>query len=179
MKRYLIFAALFLASMSASAQRFAYVDSQYILNNVPEYAAAQKQLQALTDQWQKDFDARMQNVDKLYKAYQADRVLLTEDMRKKRESDIVQKEKEAKDFQRLKFGPDGDLTKRSTELIKPIQDRVAKAIQATAESENLDMIFDKNSEIIMLYSNPRYDRSNAVVTRMGLKPNDQGRGNTN
>ncbi|MBE7175998.1 MAG: OmpH family outer membrane protein [Mucilaginibacter polytrichastri] len=179
MKRYFIFAALFFSSIGAFAQRFAYVDSEYILSSVPEYSAAQKQLQALTDQWQKDFDARMQNVDKLYKAYQADRVLLTEDMRKKRESDIVQQEKAAKDFQRQKFGPDGDLAKRSTELIKPIQDRVAKAIQATAESENLDMVFDKNSEVIMLYSNPRYDRSNAVISRMGLKPTDQAKGNTN
>lgn len=172
MKKYILFIGLFLSSMGAFAQRFAYVDSEYILTHVPEYAAAQKQLKALSDQWQKDFEGRMQGVDKMYKAYQADRVLLTEDMRKRRESEIVQKEKEAKDFQRQKFGPDGELAQRSTALIKPVQERVAKAIQATAEAENLDMVFDKNSEVIMLYTNPRYDRSAAVITRMGLKPGD-------
>ena len=78
--------------------------------------------------------------------------------------------KEAKDFQRLKFGPEGELTQRSNALIKPIQDRIAKAIQAVAESDNLDMIFDKNSEVIMLYANPRYDKSADVITKLGLKP---------
>jgi len=91
-------------------------------------------------------------------------------MKKRRENEIAQKEKDAKDFQRLKFGPDGELTQRSNALIKPIQDRIAKAIQAVAESDNLDMIFDKNSEVIMLYANPRYDKSADVITKLGLKP---------
>ncbi len=159
-----------LAITGAFAQRFAYVDSEYILKHVPEYASSQKQIASISDQWQKETDARFQEIDRMYKAYQADQVLMTGDMKKRRENEIIDKEKAAKDFQRQKFGPDGELSQRSTALIKPIQDRVAKAVQAIAESENLDMIFDKNSEVIMLYVNPRYDKSAAVITRLGLKP---------
>lgn len=159
-----------LAVTAAFAQRFAYVDSDYILKHIPEYASSKKQLDAISSQWQKETDDRFQEIDRMYKAYQADQVLMTGDMKKRRENEIVDKEKAAKDFQRQKFGPDGELAQRSTALIKPIQDRVAKAVQATAESENLDMIFDKNSEVIMLYASPRYDKSAAVITRLGLKP---------
>ncbi len=158
------------AFTAAFAQRFVYVDSDYILKHIPEYASAQKQLAALSEQWQKEVDTRYQELDRLYKAYQADQVLMTADMKKRREDEIIEKEKAAKDFQRQKFGPEGELPKRSTSVIKPIQDKVAKAIQAMAESENQDMVFDKNSEVIMLYVNPRYNRSDAVITRLGLKP---------
>ena len=160
----------FTAFTAAFAQRFAYVDSDYILKHMPEYASSQKQLASLSESWQKDVDARFQEIDRLYKAYQADQVLMTPDMRKRREQEIVEKEKAAKDYQRSIFGPDGELSKKSTSLIKPIQDRVSKAVQAVAESESLDMIFDKNSEVIMLYASPRYNKSDAVITRLGLKP---------
>ena len=166
----LTLAFTFIAIAGAFAQRFAYVNSDYILKHIPEYAAAQKQLATLSEQFQKEVDSRFQEIDRLYKAYQADQVLMTADMRKRREAEIVEKEKAAKDFQRQKFGPDGELTQRSNLLIKPIQDRVAKAIQAVAEADNLDMVFDKNSEVMMLYANPRYDKSADVITRLGLKP---------
>ena len=160
----------FTAFTGAFAQRFAFVDSDYILKHIPDYLSVQKQLNALQDDWQKQVDSKFAEVDRLYKAYQADIVLMTPDMKKHREDEIAQKEKEAKDVQRLKFGPDGELTQRSNALIKPIQARIAKAIQAVAESDNLDMIFDKNSEVIMLYANPRYDKSADVITKLGLKP---------
>jgi outer membrane protein len=137
---------------------------------MPEYASAQKQLSALSEQYQKEVDAQFQEIDRLYKAYQADQVLMTADMKKRREAEIVDKEKQAKDFQQQKFGPQGELSSRSNSLIKPIQDKVSKAIQAIAENESYDMIFDKNSEVIMLYANPRYDKSADVITRLGLKP---------
>jgi len=161
---------VFLMTVGAFAQRFAYVDSEYILKHVPDYISAQKELNALSAQWQKEVDTRFQEIDHLYKAYQADQVLMTADMKKRREGEIIDKEKAAKDFQKSKFGPDGELAQRSSLLIKPIQDRVAKAVQAVAETEELDMIFDKNSEVIMLYANPRYDKSADVITRLGLKP---------
>lgn len=160
----------FITLTAAFAQRFAYVDSDYILKHMPEYVSAQKQIEALSVQWQKEVDQRYQEIDRLYKAYQADQVLLTEDMKKRRQAEIADKEKTAKDFQRQKFGPDGDLAKKSNSIIKPVQDKMAKAIQAVAENDNLDMIFDKNSEVIMLYANPRYDKSADVLTRLGLKP---------
>jgi len=171
MKKIILVAALtFISFTAAFAQRFAYVDSEYILKHIPDYISAQKQLGALSDQWQKEVDNRFQEIDRMYKAYQADQPLMTAEMKKRREEEIVTKEKEAKDFQRSKFGPDGELAQRSTSIVKPIQDKVAKAVQAIAEAENLDMIFDKNSETIMLYASPRYDKSAAVITRLGLKP---------
>ena len=171
MKKIILITALtFLSFSAAFAQRFAYVDSEYILKHIPDYISAQKQLGALSDQWQKEVDSRFQEIDRMFKAYQADQPLMTADMKKKREEEIVTKEKDAKDFQRQKFGPEGELAQRSTSIVKPIQDKVAKAVQAVAEAENLDMVFDKNSETIMLFANPRYDKSATVITRLGLKP---------
>jgi outer membrane protein len=166
----LILGFTFVVFTTAFAQRFAFVDSDYILKHMPEYASAQKQLKALSVQWQKEVDNRYSEIDRLYKAYQADQVLMTPDMKKRREAEIADKEKTAKDFQNQKFGPGGELEQRSNAVIKPIQDKMAKAIQAVAEGDNLDMIFDKNSEVIMLYANPRYDRSKDVIVRLGLKP---------
>ncbi|MBC7398721.1 MAG: OmpH family outer membrane protein [Mucilaginibacter sp.] len=166
----LVLAFTFLGFTASFAQRFGYVDSDYILKHMPDYVSAQKQLGALSDQWQKEVDNRFQEIDRMYKAYQADQVLMSADMKKRREDEVVTKEKAAKDFQRQKFGPSGELETKSSSIMKPIQDKVAKAVQAVAEAENLDMIFDKNSEVIMLYANPRYDKSADVITRLGLKP---------
>jgi len=170
MKRILILAILFFTSLVSYAQRFAYVDSDYILKHIPEYTSSQKQLDAISVQWQKEVDSKFLAIEGLFKAYQADQVLLTETMRKTRENEIIEKEKEAKEFQRLKFGFEGELFQMRTKLIKPIQDRVSKAVQAVAESQQLDMIFDKNSEITLLYASPRLDKSNDVITRLGYKP---------
>src|ERR1700743_1423935 len=112
----------FTAFTSTIAQRFAFVDSDYILKHIPEYASAQKQLDALSAQWQKEVDNRSLEIEHLYKSYDADKVLLTADMKKRRETEIAQKEKDVKDFQRQKFGPDGELAQKSNLLIKPIQD---------------------------------------------------------
>ncbi len=169
-KLFLTLGFALLISVGAFAQRFAYIDSEYILKHVPDYISAQKQLAALSAQWQKEVDANYQEIDRMFKAYQADQVLMTADMKKRREGEITDKEKAVKDFQKAKFGPDGDLAKQSALLIKPIQDRIAKAVQAVAEAEEIDMMFDKNSELIMLYANPRYDKSADVITKLGLKP---------
>jgi len=96
--------------------------------------------------------------------------LMTPDLKKRRQAEIDDKQKSAKEFQRQKFGPDGELAQKSNELIKPIQEKMAKAIQAVAESDDIDMMFDKNSEVIMLYANPRYDKSADVIVKLGLKP---------
>ncbi len=170
MKRIILVIFFTFAAITTFAQRFAFVDSDYILKHMPEYQAAQKQLAALSDQWQKEVDAKSQEIERMYKAYDADKVLMTADMKKRREAEIGDKEKEVKNFQRVKFGPDGELAKKSTELLKPIQDRIMKAVQAVAESEQYEVIFDKNSEILMLYHDPRLDKSDEVITRLGLKP---------
>lgn len=171
MKKIVIIALLLvLSSFGAFAQRFAYVDSEYILKHIPEYNSSQKQLDALSAQWQKDVDARFAAIEALFKAYQADQVLLSDEMKKKREDEIIEKEKEAKEFQRVKFGFEGELFQVRTKLIKPIQERVSKAIQGVADAQQLDMIFDKNSEITLLYASPRLDKSNDVIVRLGYKP---------
>jgi len=171
MKKIVIIALLLvLSSFGVYAQRFAYVDSDYILKHIPEYNSAQKQLDALSEQWQKEVDIKFGNIEDMFKAYQADQVLLNSEMRKRREDEIVQKEQEAKEYQRIKFGFEGELFQVRSKLIKPIQERVSKAIQALADAQQLDMIFDKNSEITLLYANPRLDKSNDIITKLGYKP---------
>jgi outer membrane protein len=165
-----LFSFLFLTGISTYAQRFAYVDTEYILKHIPDYTSSQKQLDALSQQWQKEVDNRMSEIERLYKTYQADQVLLTADMRKRRENEILEKEKAAKEYQRTKFGFEGELYQQRIKLIKPIQDRVSKAVEAVAQTAQLDMIFDKNSDLILLYASLRLDKSNDVITRMGYKP---------
>jgi len=169
-KAFLTLGFVFLLSLGAFAQRFGYVDSEYILKHVPDYISAQKELSTLSAQWQKDIDDRFQEIEHLYKAFQADQVLMTADMKKRREAEIVDKEKIAHDLQKAKFGPDGELAQRSSLLIKPIQERIAKAIQAVAEADDLDMILDKNNQATMLFASPRLDKSADVITKLGLKP---------
>src|SRR5690606_30014477 len=157
-------------STAAWAQRFAYVDTEYVLKHIPEYVAAQKQLDALSVQWQEEVDNRFAEIEKLYKKYQEDQVLLSEEMRRKREDEIVLKEQEAREFQRQKFGFEGDLFQERVKLVQPIQDRVAQAIQTIATDQSLDIVLDKGSEVTFLYANPRLDKSNDVITRLGYKP---------
>lgn len=171
MKKIIFIIGLFVASVSmASAQSLAYVDSEYILQHIPEYTAAQKQLDELSTKWQAEVDGQYAEIEKLYQAYQNDQVLLNEDMRRRREDEIVNKEKEVKELQRQKFGFEGDLFKERIRLIQPIQDRVSKAIQDIATGESLDLILEK-SEVVILFANPNLDKSNEVITNLGFKPN--------
>lgn len=164
------FAFLLITGTYAFAQGLAYVDSEYILKHIPEYVSAQKQLEGMSEKWQKEVDGRFSEIEKMYQAYQQDQAMLSDEMRKKREDEIVQKERETKDFQRKIFGFEGDLYQERLKLIQPIQERVSKAIQAVAESQNLEIVLDKGSETTFLYANPALDKSNDVITRLGYKP---------
>lgn len=169
-----IFALLTFLTLSISAtfaQRIAYVDSEYILRHVPEYNAAQKQIDDLTKRWQDDIDNQYAAIEKLYQAYQNDHALLNEDMRRRREDEIVLKEKQVKDLQRQKFGYDGDLERERTKLFQPIQDKISKAIEDLAKSQGFDFIVNRGSELTFLYVNPAMDKSNDVITKLGYKPN--------
>ena len=145
------------------AQRFAYIDSQYILSKIPEYKTAQDELNQLSVQWQKEIEAKYSEIDQLYKAYKADEVLLTEDMKQKRQTEIEQKEQEVKDLQKQRFGVGGDLFKKRQELVKPLQDKIYTAVQDLAEKENLAVVFDKSSDLTMLYTSTKYDKSDEVL----------------
>ncbi len=164
-----LFVSLCLAGViiSAGAQRFAFVDSQYILSRIPEYKSAQDELNQLSIQWQKEIEAKYSEIDQLYKAYKADEVLLTEDMKQKRQTDIEQKEQAVKDLQKQRFGVNGDLFKKRQELVKPLQDKIYNAVQDLAEKQNLAIIFDKSSDLTMLYSSPKYDKSDEILKAMG------------
>lgn len=159
--------AVLFSAVAAQAQKFAYVDTQYILDNIPEYAEAQAQIDELSAQWQKEIEAKFTEVDKMYQDYQAQSVLLPEDMKKKREQDIVDKEKEAKNLQKQRFGKDGDLFKKRQELIKPIQENIYNAIQEIAVDNNYMMIFDKAGSLSVMYASPKYDISDQVLDNLG------------
>lgn len=171
MKKIFAILAFITCSISASfAQRVAYVDSEYILKHIPEYVSAQKRLDDLSVQWQGEVDKQYGEIERLYKAYQNDQVLLNDDMRKRREDEIVNKEKQVKDFQKQKFGYEGELFQTRLRLVKPIQERVAKAIQDIANTQGLDLVLDKGSEVTFLFASPRLDKSNDVITKLGFKP---------
>jgi outer membrane protein len=152
------------------AQKFAYVDTEYILSLLPDYKSAQKKLNEIAEQWQKEVDAKYEGIDKMYKEYQAEKILLTPEQQKVREDEIISKEKEAKKFQQDKFGYEGELFKKRQELVKPIQDKVFETIQKIAKDDALDFIFDKSSDMTMLFSNAKYDKSDNVLTALGVAP---------
>jgi len=168
MKKILITAiGLVFATAFIQAQKFAYVDTKYVLDNIPEYAEAQAQLEELSAQWQKKIEAKFDEVEKMYQAYQVQSVLLPEEMKTKKEQEIVDAEKEAKSMQRDYFGKDGELFKKRQELVKPIQEKIYNAIQQIAEDNNYAVVFDKAGSLTMMYANPKYDISDDVLDQLG------------
>lgn len=165
----LAFITAVFAGEAQTAAKFGYVDTDYILGQIPEYKAAQSELDKTSVQWQKEIEGKYTEIDKLYKAYQADAVLLTDDMKKKRENEIINKEKEAKDLQKQRFGVDGELFKKRVELVKPIQDKVYNAIKTVAEKNGLGFVLDKAGQVSILYANSKYDKSDDVLAILGYK----------
>lgn len=158
------------------AQKFCYVDTDYILSQSSAYQQAQSQLNQLSVQWQKEVETKYAAIDMLYKNFQQEQLLLTDELRVKREAEIVEKEKEAKEFQKSKFGVDGELFKKRQELIKPIQDQVYNAVKEMAEKGGYGIVFDKASDITMLYTNPKYDKSDDVLEILGWKKAGDSKG---
>lgn len=165
-----IAAGFLFVTTAASAQKWAYVNTQYILENIPEYKQAQQQLDNLSVQWQKEIEDKYAIIDKLYKAYQVEQVLLTEEMKKRRQDEIMQKEKDVKDLQKQRFGFEGDLFKKKQELVKPIQDKIYNAIKKLATDQSIMAIFDKSGDLTILYANAKYDKSDDVLLALGYKP---------
>ncbi|HPD94302.1 MAG: OmpH family outer membrane protein [Bacteroidales bacterium] len=163
----LLFSLLF--STGLWAQKFAYIDSEYILGKIPSYKSAQEQLDKLSEQYQKEIEERYAEIDKMYNDYQAEKVLLTEEMQKKREDEIISKERATKDLQMKYFGKDGLLFKKREELVKPIQDQIFNAVKEIATDGGYAIIFDSASSTNMIYTNPRYDKSDEVLQKLGYK----------
>ena len=176
MKRLILLFAIAFAcySVRLNAQaRVAYIDSEYILDQMPEYRSAQKNLDNLAQGWKDEIQKQADDIDKLYKDYQAQWVLLPEDQRKKKEDDITAREKTLSQYKKDKFGPDGELDKKRQTLIKPIQDKVFDAVQQLAKESAIDMIFDKAGAVTMMYTNAKYDRSDDVLALLGINKKDK------
>ena len=169
MKKILAALVLMIAvSFQADAQRYCIIDSKYILDKITAYKDAQTKLDGMSEDWQKEIDNRMMEVDRMYKTYQAERAMLSEDARKKREDEIVKKEKAVKDLQKQRFGYEGDLFKERQKLIKPIQDKVYDAVQDYAKSRAYDAVFDKAGGVTLFYADPKLDKSDDVLKLLGI-----------
>lgn len=168
MKKFIFaLACLFGCSLFGSAQKFALVDMEYILKNVPAYEMANEQLNQLSQRWQKELDNLYKEADRLYNEYISEKVFLTQDQIKKKEEEIVAKEKEATELKAKYFGPDGELYQKRQSLLKPIQDDVYNATKKVAEERGYQMIMDRASSSDIIYASPRIDVSNEVLNKLG------------
>jgi outer membrane protein len=169
MKKILLIAAFFIVAGAAMAQKYAYVDMEYILNNIPTYAAAQERLDQISEQYQNELEKRHADIEEMYAAYQSESPRLSAEVKRKREDAIIGAEKEYKELQRQYFGPEGTLFQKREELVKPIQDQVLKTIQSMAGTGGYAVIFDKAGGLTMIYTNPQYDLSDQVLQKLGYK----------
>jgi len=168
MKKLSIITLIVLAtSFAASAQKFALVDMEYVLKNVPQYEMANEQLNQVSQRWQREVDELKKEAETMYKNYQSDMVFLTDEQKKKKEEEIVAKEKEASQLQYKYFGPQGELYKKRQSLIKPIQDEVYNAVKKVSEERGFQIIFDRASSQSIIFASPRIDVSNEVLEKMG------------
>lgn len=158
-----------LTSVFAAAQKYAFVDTEYIRKNIPAFTQAQEQLDKLSQQWEKEVADGYAVVEQMYKSYQNDVVLLSQEMKTKREEAIIAKEKEMKDLQNKYFGVEGELFKKRQELVKPIQDEILKAIKTIAADGSYAAIFDTASGGNILFANPKFDISDQVLEKLGYK----------
>lgn len=169
----LLFVLFVLCAPTVMAQRYAYVDSKYILENMPEYKEAQIELDAMSKRWQETVEAKMTELDRMKRSFEAEKILLTDELKAKREQEIKDKEQEIRDYQREKFGVNGELFKKRQEFIKPLQDEIYNAIKELAEERSYALVFDKASGLNILYSNPKYDKSDAILKKLGYSAKEE------
>ena len=169
MKKLFLLATCYFVLTTAQAQRYAVIDSKYILEKVPQYKESQERLDQFSIQWQKEIDQKQTAVDKMLKDFDAEAIMLSDELKKKREDEIFNKEKELRDLQQKRFGFEGDLFKKRQELIKPIQDRVYNAVQKLAVDKQYDFILDKSEGITVIFADPKLDRSDDVLRNLGVK----------
>ncbi len=170
----LVMTALLALSSPATAQRIAFVNTKYILEQMPEYGAAQKELDRLSKQWQEEIDERHQQIKRLRDAYNAEAILLTEEMKRSRMEEIEEREREARDLQKKRFGPNGDLFKKRQELIQPIQDRVYNAIKEVAGTSYIAVFDIGGQSSNLLFASEKYDKSDSVLRKLGIRPGKEG-----
>lgn len=160
--------ALLVAGSTAVAQKIAYVDTKLIMERIPEYKTAQDEIERISQRWQQELEQKYQAIERMYEEYQAQEVLLPEDVRQQKQDEIFQAEREAKEFREKKFGYNGELFTLQESRVKPIQDRVFRSVEAVAKARRFDFVFDKAGEVTWLYTNALFDLSNDVLTDLGL-----------
>jgi outer membrane protein len=168
-KTFLLCIAFLGMAVATQAQRYAIIDTKYILNKIPEYRDADKKLQLIGEQWQKEIDDKQVQLDKMYKNYEAEQFMLTDELKKKREDELFVKEKEIRDLQKRRFGYEGDLFKERQKLVKPVQDKVFNAVQKIAIARSYDFILDKSEGITVIFADPKLDKSDDVLKELGIK----------
>jgi|SRR5580765_7326551 outer membrane protein len=168
-KLFLVVCGFLLIAFAANAQKYAIIDTRYVLDKMPEYKDAQKKLDDIAANWQKEIDSLQTQLDRMYKDYEAEQVMLSDDLRKKREDQLFQKEKSLRDMQRKRFGFEGDLFKKRQELIKPVQDKVYNAVQRIAVQRGYDFILDKSEGITVIFADPKLDKSEDVLKELGIR----------
>ncbi|KAA6433587.1 OmpH family outer membrane protein [Rufibacter glacialis] len=157
----------------ASAQRFGYIDSGFILQKMPAYSNAQAEVEKLSQTWQKEIENMRAELEKLQKSYQAEEILLTPDMKVKRQEELTRKDTELREFQRKMFGFEGALFKRRQELVRPAQDQLFEAVEKIVRARGLNFMFDKSGDVVMLYTDPRHDYTELVLEELGLASKEQ------
>jgi outer membrane protein len=168
MKKIILTLTIAAFSLISYAQRYAYIDSEYILNSMPSYVEAQAELDRLSVEWQKEIETKFKKIDEMYRKYQQDAVILPEETKVKRQNEIIAAENEAKDLQKKRFGTDGDLYKKREELMKPIQDRVFTAIEEYARERGYAFVFDKAGVMTIVYADSKFDINDAILTKLGV-----------
>jgi outer membrane protein len=169
MKKIFLLACLLGIGILGFSQKYAIIDTRYILDKMPDYISAQKQLDNIAAEWQKDIDGKQSDLDKMYKDFEAEQVMLSDDLKKKREDQLFIKEKELRDLQRKRFGFEGDLFKKRQELIKPVQDKVFNAVQKMAVQRGYDFVLDKSEGITIIFADPKLDKSEDILRDLGVK----------
>ena len=171
MKRNILFAfVMILMTLPVFSQKYAYIDSEYILGNVPEYKEAQAELDRIAALWQKEIEAKFKTIDSMYKSYQVEAITLPENLKKNREDQIIATEQDAKNLQKKRFGKDGDLFKKREELVKPIQDKVFTAIEEYAKEKGYAFVFDVSGAMTIVYADEKFDINDAILEKLGITP---------
>jgi outer membrane protein len=171
MKKILMILAFGLMAVTANAQKFALVDMEYILKNIPAYERANEQLNQVSKKWQAEVDALTTEAQTLYKNYQNEIVFLSQEQKKKRQDEIMEKEKSASDLKKKYFGPEGELYKKRTALMTPIQDEIYNAVKDISELRGYNMVIDRSSDNGIIFGSPKVDISDEVLQKLGYSNN--------
>ena len=169
MKKLFLVVSFLTLTLVGSAQKYAVVDTRYILDRLPDYKTAQQQLDVMAAIWQKQIDSMQASLDKMYREFDAEQIMLTAELKKRKEDQLFAREKELRDLQRKRFGFEGDLFRKRQELVKPVQDKVYNAIQKMAAAKGYDFVLDKSEGITIIFADPKLDKSEEVLKELGIR----------